>query len=325
MLDDPRASELVHNFAGQWLELRNLDRVSPNPDKFPAFDAALREDMRRETELFFSNLIREDRSVLEHLDSDYTFVNERLAKFYGLGGVTGGDFRQVALKPEAKRGGVLTMASVLTVTGMPSRTSPVKRGKFVLEQILGTPPPPPPADVPQLDDKTHEVKGATQRERLEQHRVDPNCFICHIRMDPIGFSLENFDPIGAWRDRDGSTPIDAAGKLPEGQSLDGPAGLKRVLLEKKNEFVRCLVEKMMTYALGRGPERSDKCTINDVAARMEKDGYRFSDLILGIVGSDAFQMRRGKDRGAYVAPLKQASQDVSQSAPQQARASTAER
>jgi hypothetical protein len=195
----------------------------------------------------------------------------------------------------------------------------------VLEQILGTPPPPPPADVPQLDDKTHEVKGATQRERLEQHRVDPNCFICHIRMDPIGFSLENFDPIGAWRDRDGSTPIDAAGKLPEGQSLDGPAGLKRVLLEKKNEFVRCLVEKMMTYALGRGPERSDKCTINDVAARMEKDGYRFSDLILGIVGSDAFQMRRGKDRGADVAPLKQASQEASPPAPQQARASTVER
>src|SRR5437867_2973545 len=313
MLDDPRSRELVRNFAGQWLELRNLDRVLPDPKKFPMFDVALRDDMRREAELFFEHLVQEDRSVLEMLDANYTFISERLAKLYGIEGVKGYDFRRVDLKPEAKRGGILTMAGVLTVTAMPSRTSPVKRGKFVLEQILGTPPPPPRADVPQLDDKTREIKGATQRERLESHRADPNCVVCHIRMDPIGFSLENFDSIGKWRDRDGSATIDAAGKLPEGQSLDGPAGLKRVLLEKKNEFVRCLVEKMMTYALGRGLERYDKCTVNEIAARMGQNGYRFSDLTVGIVMSDAFQMRRGK------------ATDVVPPAPQQARASVEER
>jgi hypothetical protein len=295
MLADPRSQELVRNFTGQWLELRNLDRSTPDPKRYPDFDESLRTAMRREGETFFENLIRQDGSLLEMLDSDYTFVNERLARHYGIEGVKGDAFRRVALKPEMRRGGVLTMAGVLTVTAMPARTSPVKRGKFVLEQILGEPPPPPPADVPKLDDDhREEIKGATQRERLEKHRADPNCFVCHVRMDPIGFSLENFDSTGAWRDRDGGAAIDPAGKLPEGQALDGPAGLKRVLLEKKNIFVRCLVEKMMTYALGRGLARADKCTVKDVCERIEKDKYRFSSLVMGIVTSDAFQKRRGK-------------------------------
>jgi hypothetical protein len=302
MLADPKSQELVRNFTGQWLELRNLDRSTPDPKKYPDFDEPLRAAMRREAELFFEDLVRRDGSVLKMLDADYTFLNERLARHYGIDGVQGEQFRRVELKPESKRGGVLTMAGVLTVTAMPARTSPVKRGKFVLEQLLGEPPPPPPADVPQLDAERDSVTGATQRERLEKHRQDPNCFVCHVRMDPIGFSLENFDSTGAWRDRDGGLAIDAAGKLPEGQSLDGPPGLKRVLLEKKADFVRCLAEKMMTYALGRGLGRADKCTVRDVCERVEKSDYRFSSLVMGIVTSDAFEKRRGKDSGPATAP-----------------------
>jgi uncharacterized protein DUF1588/uncharacterized protein DUF1585 len=181
---------------------------------------------------------------------------------------------------------------------MPARTSPVKRGKFILEQVLGTPPPPPPADVPPLDEQQTAITAASLRERLEQHRKDTNCAVCHMRMDPIGFALENFNAVGAWRDRDGQFAIDPSGKLPEGQTLDGPAGLKRVLLEQKNDFVRCLVEKMTTYALGRGLGRTDKCTVNDVVAAAEKNGYKMSSVILGIVTSDAFQKRKVREAPA---------------------------
>ena len=294
MLADKKAAAFVSNFTGQWLELRNLDAATPDPKLFPDYDEALKKAMRREAELFFENLVREDRSVLELIDADYTFLNERLAKHYGVGGVKGNDFRKVPLQPEAKRGGVLTMAGVLTVTAMPARTSPVKRGKFILEQVLGTPPPPPPADLPLLDEEPKAITAASQRERLEQHRADINCAICHIRMDPIGFSLENYDAVGAWRDKDGPFEIDTSGKLPEGQSLDGPASLKRVLLEQKNDFVRCLVEKMAVYALGRGLGRTDKCTIKDVVEAAQKNDYRMSGVILGIVKSDAFQKRKGR-------------------------------
>ena len=293
MLGDPKSSALVSNFTGQWLELRNLDRSTPDPTKFPEFDEPLRQAMRREGEQFFANLIREDRSILEMIDSDYTFMNERLAKHYGVEGVKGDDFRKVPLKPELKRGGVLTMAGVLTVTAMSSRTSPVKRGKFILDQIMGTPPPPQPGDVPPLEE-TKVVTGATTRERLEKHREDMNCAVCHMRMDPIGFSLENFNAVGKWRDKDGDAKIDPSGKLPEGQSLDGPAGLKKVLLGQKNDFTRCLVDKMMTYALGRGMGRTDKCTIKDVVESTAKNDYRISSVILGIVKSDAFQKRKGR-------------------------------
>lgn len=293
MLAVPKAEAFISNFTGQWLELRNLDRATPDPKQFPEFDEPLRVAMRREAEVFFANLVRQDRSVLEMLDADYTFMNERLAKHYGVEGVTGDDFRRVPLKPELKRGGVLTMAGVLTVTAMSSRTSPVKRGKFILDQVLGLPPPPAPADVPALEE-TKVVTGATQRERIEKHREDPSCFVCHIRMDPIGLSLENYNAIGKWRDADGPFKIDPSGKLPEGQTIDGPAGLKKVLLEQKNDFTRCLVEKMTVYALGRGLGRTDKCTVRDVVESAQKNDYKMSSVILGIVKSDAFQKRKGR-------------------------------
>ena len=293
MLADPRAEAFIGNFTGQWLELRNLDRATPDPKQFPEFDEPLRVAMRREAEVFFASLVREDRSVLEMLDADYTFMNERLAKHYGVDGITGDDFRRVPLKPELKRGGVLTMAGVLTVTAMSSRTSPVKRGKFILDQVLGTPPPPQPADVAALEE-TKTVTAASLRERLEQHRADMNCAVCHMRMDPIGFSLENFNAIGKWRDVDGPFKIDPSGKLPEGQTIDGPAGLKKVLLERKNDFIRCLVEKMTVYALGRGLGRTDKCTVKDVVESAQKNDYKMSSVILGIVKSDAFQKRKGR-------------------------------
>jgi len=218
----------------------------------------------------------------------------------------------VPLKPELKRGGVLTMAGVLTVTAMPARTSPVKRGKFILEQVLGTPPPPQPADVPPLDGPAKEIKAASVRERLEQHRADINCAVCHMRMDPIGFSLENYNAVGKWREKDGAFKIDPSGKLPEGQSLDGPAGLKRVLLEQKNDFTRCLVEKMTVYALGRGLGRADKCTVKDVVEAAAKDNYRMSSVILGIVKSDAFLKRKGKEAPTPQKGTAQASSEAGQ-------------
>jgi hypothetical protein len=249
--------------------------------------------MRREAELFFENVIREDRSILELLDADYTFVNERLAKHYGLQGVSGEKFQKVSLAG-TRRGGVLTMASVLTVTAMPSRTSPVKRGKWILEQILGTPPPPPPPDVPPLSDKPQDVSTASLRERFEKHRADPNCSVCHARLDPIGFAMENFDAVGAWRDKDGAFPIDSTTTLPNGQILHGAADLKKMILSRKKDFVRCLVEKMTTYALGRGIEPFDRCTVKEICESAEKNNYGFSTIVWGIVSSDAFQKRRSK-------------------------------
>jgi hypothetical protein len=293
MLRDPRAKAFVSNFVGQWLELRNIESATIDRKVFPTFDNKLRADMRRETEMFFENLLTQDRSVLDLLAGDYTFVNERLAKHYGIAGVAGEDFRQVSLAG-TRRGGVLTMAGVLTVTAMPTRTSPVKRGKFVLEQILGTPPPPAPADVPALSEKPADVSAKPLRDRLQAHRADAACASCHARMDPIGFAMENFDAIGRWRDKDGSFPIDASGTLPEGQSFKGPDELRRVIAARKDDFLRTLTEKMMTYALGRGMETYDKSTIRDIGAAVAKDGYKFSTLISRIVNSDAFQKRRAK-------------------------------
>jgi hypothetical protein len=293
MLADPRSSAFISNFAGQWLELRKLEYFKPDPARFPAFDDKLRTSMRREAELFFENIVRQDRSILEFLDADYSFLNEPLARHYGIAGVTGDTFQRVSLTG-THRGGVVTMAGVLAVTSMPMRTSPVKRGKFVLEQILGTPPPPPPADVPPLSEKPEDTATGSVRQRFERHRADPTCASCHMRMDPLGFSLENFDAVGAWRDRDGQFPIDAAGSLPGGQPVDGAAGLKRVLLAKKKDFVHCLAEKMLTYALGRGPQEHDRRTINEICRAAEQYNYRFSSLVLAIVKSETFQDRRGK-------------------------------
>jgi len=291
MLADPKSQALVRNFGNQWLQLRNLANFAPDREKFPDFDEPLRTAMREETERFFAAIMREDRSVLEFIDADYTFVNERLAKHYGIADVKGEEFRKVSLDP-AQRGGVLTQASVLAVTSNPTRTSPVKRGKWVLENLFGTPPPPPPPDVPELAEGDAALTG-TLRERTEQHRAKAACAVCHNRMDPLGFGLENYDAIGAWRTKDGPHDIDASGELPGGKTFAGPQQLKLVLRERQDEFVRCLSEKMLTYALGRGVEYSDRCTVQDLAAALQTNDYKFSSLILAIVASDAFQKRRG--------------------------------
>ncbi|HEY6169692.1 MAG TPA: DUF1592 domain-containing protein [Verrucomicrobiae bacterium] len=295
MLKDPKAEALVENFAGQWLQLRNLKLMAPDPKEFPRFDEKLRAAMERESEMYFEHIMREDRNILEFLDSDYTFVNARLARHYGIEGVDGDEFVRVKL-PDSRRGGVLTHASVLALTSNPTRTSPVKRGKWVLENLLGTPPPPPPPEVPDLDKPGNgKVLTGTLRKRMEQHREDPNCATCHARMDPIGFGLENFDGIGAWRTQDGKAPIEPGGKLVSGESFSGPADLRTILLQRKSgDFVHCLAEKMLTYALGRGLEYYDKCAVEQIAKGVTTKGYKFSVLISEVVKSAPFQMRRGE-------------------------------
>ncbi|HTU92781.1 MAG TPA: DUF1592 domain-containing protein [Gemmataceae bacterium] len=293
MLKDARSRALVDNFAGQWLQLRNLKDFKPDPDLFPNFDDKLRSAMLKETELFFDNVVREDRSILDFIDADYTFVNERLAKHYGLSGVKGVAFRRVSLTA-TPRGGILTQAAVLAVTSNPTRTSPVKRGKWILENILGMPPPPPPPGVEELKDDKQAVESGSLRQRMEMHRANPNCATCHQRMDPLGFGFENFDAIGAWRSRDGKHAIDATGTLPNGQSFKGPAELRAILKTRHEAFARCLAEKLLTYALGRGVERYDRCTLDDIVKNAGKDNYKFSRLAIDIVKSDPFQKRRGK-------------------------------
>ena len=295
MLKDPRARALSDNFAGQWLQLRSLDSATPDPKRFTDFDDGLRQAMKTETELFFQNIVREDRSVLEFLDARYTFLNEQLAKHYGIDGVQGSDFRRVTLTGD-QRGGILTQASLLTVTSNPTRTSPVKRGKWVMENLLGTPLPPAPPGVPPLADDNKGPLVGTLRQRMEQHRANPACATCHARMDPIGFGLENFDAVGRWRTVDGDTPVDPSGVLPDGSKFSGPAQLKQVLMRKQNLFVHCLADKLMTYALGRGLERTDRCNLDSIVSSTQKDGDRFSALVAAIVQSDPFREQR-KDKG----------------------------
>src|SRR5262245_50572535 len=260
MLKDVKAKSLSQNFAGQWLQLRSVPAVAPDKGYYPNWDESLRAAMVREAELYFEYVVQNDRSILEFLDSDYTFLNGRLARHYGIENVTGLDFQKVKL-PDGRRGGVVTMASTLTVTSNPTRTSPVKRGKWILENILGTPPPPPAPEVPELE-KT--VLKGTLRQKMEQHRKDPNCANCHAKLDPLGFGLENFDGIGGWRDQDEGHKIDASGVLPDGGTFDGPAELRKVLLTKSDQFRRCLAEKLLTYALGRGLEYYDKCVLDEI-------------------------------------------------------------
>lgn len=291
MLASPKAGALVANFAGQWLETRNLKFVAPDKKLFPDFDDALRAAMGRETETFFDHIVRQDRSVLEFLTADYTFVNERLAKHYGLKDVTGDDFRRVSLAGTPRRG-VLTHASVLTITSTPTRTSPVKRGKWVLEDLLGTPPPPPPPDVPELVSEGKPITG-TLRQQMEQHRGNPTCASCHARMDPIGFGLENFDAIGAYRAKDGDLPVDSSGKLVSGEAFGTAAELTGILADKKREnFVRNLSEKMLIYSLGRGVERADRPAVDRIMKELAAGDYRFSSLILATVKSVPFDMQR---------------------------------
>ncbi len=292
MLLDPKSRALADNFAGQWLQIRNLESVKPDPDRFPAFDDELREAMLRETKLFFAAMVREDRSILDFIDGRFTFLNERLARHYGIAGVEGKDFRRVPLDG-AQRSGVLTQASVLTVSSYPTRTSPVLRGKWILENILNAPPPPPP---PGLANVNEEAIGATEtlRQQLEKHRSQAMCASCHGRMDPLGFGLENYDAIGAWRTRDGKFPIDSVGTLPGGKSFRTPGDLKAILKTERMAFAQCLTEKMLTYALGRGLERYDKKAVDLIVRRLALNGYHFSRLAAEIVHSMPFQMRRGE-------------------------------
>ena len=293
MIRDPKAQAFVENFAGQWLQLRLLKTVNPDRGQFKTFDEPLRDAMRQESEHFFGWIMREDRSVLDFLDSDYTFLNERLARHYGVPDVKGPKFRRVTLKGR-ERGGLITQASVLTVTSNASRTSPVKRGRWVLEEILGDAPPPAPPNVPVLSEDKKAVLSGTLRQRMEQHRTDPSCAVCHARLDPPGFGLENYDAVGAWRAKEGKFAIDASGELPTGESFNGAAELKAILYKtRKTEFVRCLTEKMLTYALGRGVEDYDACTIEQIVKDVTADRYRFSRMVLGIVKSDPFRKRKG--------------------------------
>ena len=293
MLTDPRSRSLVSNFAGQWLHLRNLESITPDLRLFPDFDDNLRQAFRRETELLFAEVVREDRSVLGLLKSDHAFLNERLAKHYGIPGVYGSHFRRVELGEDATRGGLLRQGSVLMVTSYATRTSPVIRGKWVLENVLGTPPRPPPADVPALKDNTVSA-SLSVRERLAEHRANPACASCHDLMDPVGLTLENYDAVGRWRDFEEGRPVDAAGGLPGGGRFDGVGGLEAALMARPEVFASTLTEKLLTFALGRGVEPSDAPAVRKIVREARAADFRFSSLIAGIVTSTPFQMRRSE-------------------------------
>jgi mono/diheme cytochrome c family protein len=292
MLRDPKSRALADNFAGQWLRVHELKTtVQPDPNRFRQFTPELREAMYREPIEFFASAIREDASLLTLLDSDYTFVNETLANHYGMTNVTGVEFRRVTL-PDRNRGGVLGMGGVLTLTSYPQRTSPVLRGKWVLEELLGTPPPPPPPDAGGLPAEDAPRNGLTFRQRLEEHRKKPQCIGCHSRMDPLGFGLENFDAIGRWRTEIRKEPVDASGLMPGGEKFTGPAELKQVLMARKDQFARNVTERMLAYALGRGVEFYDVPTIKRITDKLKSDNYRGSTLVMEIAKSYPFQYRR---------------------------------
>jgi Protein of unknown function (DUF1592)/Protein of unknown function (DUF1588)/Protein of unknown function (DUF1585)/Protein of unknown function (DUF1587)/Protein of unknown function (DUF1595) len=293
MLADPRSRNLVTNFASQWLHLRNLESITPDLRLFPDFDDNLRQAFRRETELLFESALREDRSVLDLLESDHTYLNERLAKHYGIPHVYGSHFRRVDLDDDDMRGGLLRHGSVLTVTSYATRTSPVIRGKWILENILGTPPPPPPANVPALKDNTVS-SSLSVRERLAEHRRNVACAGCHKLMDPVGFSLENYDAVGRWRTVEEGRPVDASGGLPDGSQFDGVAGLEQALRKRPELFVGTMAEKLLTFALGRGVAYTDAPAIRKVVRDARSNHYRFSSLIVGIATSTPFQMRESE-------------------------------
>lgn len=289
MLADPKAYNLVENWAAQWLQLRNLGRTKPDPKKFPTVDDELIDAMRKETSMFVEAIIKEDRSLLDFIDAKYTFVNGPLARHYGIKGVDGEEFQRVELDGE-QRSGVLTQGAILTVSSYPTRTSPPVRGKWVMENLLGTPPPPPPDDVPSLNDANIGTE-VSLRERLEQHRKDPSCSPCHLLMDPLGFGLENYDAVGVWRTHDGKFPIETSGTLPGGQSFTGSKGLKEILRGKSDVFVHNVTEKLLTYSLGRGLERFDRPTVEAISRQVADNGYKFSALVMGVVNSKPFQMQ----------------------------------
>ena len=290
MLADAKSKALVENFTGQWLEIRRLESAQPDRDRFPDFDEHLRASMLKETQLFFQYVMREDRSILDFIDGRYSFLNERLARHYEIPGVTGTEFRKVDLTGTA-RGGILTQASVLQVSSYGNRTSPVLRGKWILDNILNSPPPPPPANVPSLDEDKVGT-AASVRQQMEEHRKNVMCATCHSRMDPLGFGLENYDGVGAWRTMDGKFPIDASGVLPDGRTFRGADELKTIVRQQKDAFAGGLTERLLTYALGRGVDRADQPAVKQIVARMAADNYKFSSLLLGVVRSAPFQMER---------------------------------
>jgi hypothetical protein len=292
MVADERADAFVTNFAGQWLFLRNLEAAVPVQSVFPDFDDGLRQSFRRETELFFESIVREDRSAFDLLRADYTFLNERLARHYGVPNIKGSHFRRVTLEKGSMRSGLLGQGAILTVTSYPDRTSPVVRGKWILENLLGTPPPPPLPNVPPLRPTNNTGAVLSMRQRLEQHRANPVCASCHSMMDPLGFSLENFDAVGKWRTLgESGDAIDATGRAPDGSVFEGVAGLRDALL-RSDRFVPTLTEKMLTYALGRGLEHYDAPAVRAIVRDAAKNDYRVSSLIVGIVQSAPFRMRR---------------------------------
>jgi len=295
MLADNRAHALVSNFAGQWLYLRNVEKVWPNPDVYPEFDANLRDGFQKESELFFESMLKEDKSVLDLVSADYTFLNERLARHYQIPNVYGSHFRRVALNDENRKG-LLGQGSILTVTSYATRTAPTIRGKWLLENILGTPPPPPPPNVPSLALKTGgEGKLLTMRQQMEAHRVNPACASCHKLMDPLGFALENFDATGKWRTMEGTSKIDASGVTPDGAALNGPADLREYLLSRPDQFAATVTEKLLTYALGRGLEEYDLPVVRKIVRDTATDNYKWSSLIIAIAESTPFQMRRSRE------------------------------
>lgn len=291
MLADPRSSTLATSFAAQWLHLRNLHDASPDLRLFPDFDDNLRQAMRRETELLFEEILRDDGSVMGLLQADHTYLNERIAKHYGIPHVYGTHFRRVRLAPESRRGGILRHGSVLTVTSYATRTSPVLRGKWILENVMGTPPPPPLPDVPALDDNAVSA-GLPGRERLKKHREKAACAVCHDRIDPVGFALENFDAVGRWRTLDADRPVDASGTLPDGTDVDGIAGLEAALMKRPDVFVATLAEKLLTYALGRGVNHEDGPTVRAIVRAARADRDRLSSIVVGIVTSAPFRTRK---------------------------------
>ena len=294
MLADERSRMLVTNFADQWLYLRNLASITPDMRAFPDFDDNLRKSFRKETHLFFESVMREDRSVLDLLRADYSFLNERLAKHYGVPNVYGSRFRKVTFGPETMRGGLLRQGSILTVTSYATRTSPVIRGKWILDNILGVPPPPPPPNVPALEEAKAAMKKMTMRERLSEHRKNPACSGCHKLMDPPGFSLENFDAVGRWRQAEDGTAVDASGGLPDGAKFTGVAGLEKALLTRPELFATTITEKLLTYSLGRGVEFSDAPAVRQIVRQTQKSDFRFSSFIQGIAGSPSFKLRRAQ-------------------------------
>jgi len=294
MLADPRSQALVDNFMGQWLQLRGLSTHLPDAKKFPQFTDSLRGAMRKELALFLGEIVRKDRPLTEVVDADYTYVNEELARHYGIDGIQGPEMRRVTLK-DRRRGGVITSAAVLMLQSDPERNNVPRRGNYIAASILGTPPPPPPPDIPALEESKKAGKELTLRQLLDLHRSKPECFTCHSRIDPLGFSLENFDAIGRWRDTEAGAPVDASGVLPDGKTFSGPVELKQILISRKDEFAKTLTTNLLIYALGRGLRREDDCVIQAAQAAAAKQDYRFSSLVVTVVRSFPFRNRRNPD------------------------------